>query len=75
MDLNRKYSDHQKALIKASAASTEQARSANLADAKEIAGQIGGYQARLGAAASCAWSSANMGQQAGRPAAPARDPQ
>ena len=56
MDLNRKYSDHQKAVMRATEASNEMSRDGHLGDASDIAGQIGDYQRTLGAAASCAWS-------------------
>lgn len=57
MDLNRKYADHQRAVMRASSSSDENMRRAHLGDASDIAGQIGDYQRKLGAAASCAWSS------------------
>ena len=55
MDLNRKYADHQQAVMRADAADGR-ARTAQLDLATGIAGQIGDYQRKLGAAASCAWS-------------------
>lgn len=61
MDLNRKYADHQKAMMRASAASDRQSREEHLGDASAIAGQIGDYQRQLGAAASCAWSASRRG--------------
>lgn len=56
MDLNQKYADHQRAVMRASAAPDSLARDNHLSDAFDIAGQIGAYQRKLGAAASCAWS-------------------
>lgn len=56
MDLNRKYSDHQEQVLLASAAPAGTVRETHLGHATEIAGQIATYQARLGAAAACAWS-------------------
>lgn len=56
MDLNQKYADHQRAMMRASSAPDRQAREDHLDDALDIAGQIGAYQRKLGAAASCAWS-------------------
>lgn len=55
MDLNRKYAEHQKAVMRADSADGR-ARDAQLDLASGIAGQIGDYQRKLGAAASCAWS-------------------
>lgn len=55
MDLNRKYSDHQKEVIRAAAASTKIVRQQHLHEAESIAGQIAEYQGKLGAAAACAW--------------------
>ncbi|BBC72484.1 conserved hypothetical protein [Altererythrobacter sp. B11] len=61
MDLNRKYADHQKALIRASAASLSSERERHIDCAVSIAGQIERYQLALGAAASCAWSASQLG--------------
>lgn len=55
MDLNRKYSDHQKEVIRAAGASTRIVRRRHLQEAELIAGQIAEYQGKLGAAAACAW--------------------
>ena len=59
MDLNQKYADHQRAVMQASA-TTEMARAGHLETAAYIAGQIEGYQIKLGAAAACAWSVAKL---------------
>ncbi len=61
MDLNRKYADHQKAVMRASSAPNGQVREDHLSDASVIAVQIGDYQRKLGAAASCAWSAGKRG--------------
>ena len=61
MDLNQKYSDHQRAVLLASAAPSAKLRETHLAAAENIAGQIERYQLKLGAAASCAWSVSKRG--------------
>ena len=61
MDLNQKYSDHQRAVLLASAAPSPKLRETHLAAAMNIAEQIEGYQLKLGAAASCAWSASKRG--------------
>jgi len=58
MDLNLEYAAHQKALISAGAAENDGDRAVQLAEAEHIAGRIGGFQHKLGAAAACAWSKA-----------------
>ena len=55
MDLNQLYFDHQITLIRADGATTPEARRDHETDAAQIAGRIGLRQARLGAAAACAW--------------------
>jgi len=60
MDLNQKYSDHQKAVLKALVAPDLVMRGLHLDRASVIAEEIAGYQTSLGAAASCAWSALKM---------------
>jgi hypothetical protein len=55
VDLNKLYFDHQIQLIRADGAANEEARAGYALAAAEIAGRIGQKQARLGAAAACAW--------------------
>lgn len=55
MDLNRLYFDHQIELIRADGAGTAEGRRDHEFAAAQIAGRIGLRQARLGAAAACAW--------------------
>ena len=55
MDLNRLYFDHQVSLIRAEEAATVASREGFESEAARIAGRIGHKQARLGAAAACAW--------------------
>jgi len=61
MDLNQKYADHQRAVMRASAARSESARREHLETATDIATQIEHHQLKLGAAASCAWSMLKLG--------------
>lgn len=61
MDLNQKYSDHQRAVLMATAAPSDLVRKTHLAAADLIAGQIERHQLKLGAAASCAWSISKRG--------------
>ncbi len=61
MDLNQKYSDHQRAVLMATAAPSDLMRKTHLAAADLIAGQIERHQLKLGAAASCAWSISKRG--------------
>ena len=61
MDLNLEYAAHQEALIRAGDAVESAERSAYLADASRIAARIFSYQNKLGAAAACAWSAAQLG--------------
>jgi hypothetical protein len=70
MDLNRKYSDHQKAVLKAAAAPDAVMRGLHLDRASVIAEEIATYQFGLGAAAACAWSALKMSGPALRLAAP-----
>lgn len=55
MDLNQLYFDHQIQLIRADGAVTSEARRSHEHEAAQIADRIGQRQARLGAAAACAW--------------------
>ena len=55
MDLNRLYFNYQLSLIKAQEAATSEARRGHESEAARIAGRIGHRQAKLGAAAACAW--------------------
>lgn len=55
MDLNQLYFDHQIQLIRADGAVSDEARAGHELAAARIAGCIGQRQARLGAAAACAW--------------------
>jgi hypothetical protein len=71
MDLNQKYSDHQKAVLKASAAPDSVIRGLHLDRASMIAEEIAHYQIGLGAAASCAWSMLKMGFSPANAAKPA----
>jgi len=68
MDLNRKYSDHQKAILMASATPDRVLRELHLDRASLIAEEIECFQLKLGAAASCAWSALTM-EAATRPGA------
>lgn len=60
MDLNRKYSDHQHAVLNAAAAPDGVMRGLHLDRASVIAEEIAVYQFGLGAAAACAWSALKM---------------
>ena len=64
MDLNQKYAEHQLAVMLAAAATSPVSRKRHLEEAADIAGQIGDFQSRLGAAASCAWSARGLGSPA-----------
>ena len=64
MDLNQKYADHQKAMIRAVTARNATQRNRHLEVAATIARQIEHFQIQLGAAASCAWSAARVGSHA-----------
>lgn len=55
MDLNQAYFDHQIHLIRAGDAPTLEVRRDHEIAAARIAGSIGQRQAKLGAAAACAW--------------------
>ena len=55
VDLNRLYFDYQLSLIKAQEAATVAVRQGHETEAARIAGCIGHRQAKLGAAAPCAW--------------------
>ena len=60
MDLNHKYAAHQRAVMRASTSPPGIGRNAQLSLASTIASDIGSYQLKLGAAASCAWIAAGM---------------
>jgi hypothetical protein len=60
MDLNHQYSEHQQAVMRAAALPKGEGRYEHLGVAASIASAISDYQARLGAAAACAWSVASM---------------
>ncbi len=60
MDLNEQYAAHQRAMMRASASPLGIARTAQLWLASTIASEIGNYQEKLGAAASCAWSASSI---------------
>jgi hypothetical protein len=64
MDLNRFYFDYQLSLIKADEAATCDLRQGHQVEAARIAGCIGLWQARLGAAAANAWIARAWGQPA-----------
>ena len=56
MDLNRLYSDHQAARMRADTAISEGFRDRCLSDAARLAGEIAQFQISLGAAAALAWT-------------------
>lgn len=60
MDLNQEYAAHQQALIRAERATTDDERRTHNAHASIIASKIGAFQQKLGAAAACAWSKAQV---------------
>jgi hypothetical protein len=60
MDLNLEYADHQDAVMRADCAASDNERIAQLTRASSIAGRISAFQHELGAAASCAWSVAQV---------------
>lgn len=60
MDLNMEYAAHQQALMCADNAANDDDRLEHLARASCIAGRISTFQQRLGAAAACAWSLAQV---------------
>ena len=62
MDLNQEYAAHQEALMRADMAEKQADKRHHLADAKRIAARISVFQLKLGAAASCAWSMAQVAQ-------------
>src|SRR3546814_12962306 len=71
MDLNHFYSQHQVALIRASAATDRRARSRHLADAALLCEQIRYQQVSKGAAATRSWRAASVASVA-TPELPAR---
>lgn len=61
MDIMKEYAAHQTELMQAQRAGiTAQDRQSHFATASQIAGQISAFQRGLGAAASCAWSMAQV---------------
>lgn len=60
MDLNQQYAAHQQAVMRAAAKPAGEGRCVQLGLASSIASSISEYQARLGAAAACAWSHASL---------------
>lgn len=56
MDLNRLYSDHQAARMRADTAISDGFRDQCLTDAARLAGEIAKFQISLGAAAALAWT-------------------
>lgn len=60
MDLNLEYAAHQRALIGARVAANDDDRLAHLEKASRIAKRISNFQHGLGAAAACAWSTAQF---------------
>lgn len=64
MDLNHEYAAHQRALMSAQVADTTDDRLSRLARAARIAGRISDFQHGLGAAAACAWSTAQFANSA-----------
>ena len=60
MDLNHQYAAHQQAMMRACAEPAGEDRCAHLGLASTIAASISEYQAKLGAAAACAWSHASL---------------
>ncbi len=60
MDLNLEYAEHQQALFRAARATNDEARRVHIARVSTIASKIGAFQQRLGAAAACAWSKAQV---------------
>jgi hypothetical protein len=60
MDLNHAYATHQQAFMRAGAATDADLRQSHLTEALAIAARIGSFQRKLGAAAACAWSKAQV---------------
>jgi hypothetical protein len=60
MDLNHQYAAHQQAVMRACAEPVGEERCAHLGLAASIASSISEYQAKLGAAAACAWSHSSL---------------
>lgn len=60
MDLNLEYAAHQRAVMGADAATDADDRHARLETASQIAIRISAFQHGLGAAAACAWSTAQF---------------
>lgn len=58
MDLNLAFTNHQRALMDASQAASDDDRNSELAAAAVLAERISSFQHKLGAAAACAWSNA-----------------
>lgn len=64
MDLNHEYAAHQRALICAGLAGSDEERLARIEKAAGIAGRISAFQHGLGAAAACVWSNAQFADPA-----------
>lgn len=60
MDLNLEYAAHQHAMMRADCADSTDERAVQLDRASSIAGRIGAFQHKLGAAAACAWSTTHI---------------
>lgn len=60
IDIIKEYAAHQTALMRADEALSTADRKSQFAQASRIAGKISAFQHELGAAASCAWSMAEM---------------
>lgn len=60
MDINKEYAAHQHALMHAEHSVCKDDRRAYLARASSIADRISIFQRELGAAAACAWSTAQV---------------
>ena len=64
MDLNHEYAAHQRALMCAGLAGSDEERAERMKKATGIAGRISAFQHGLGAAAACAWSQAQFADPA-----------
>ena len=60
MDLNLEYAAHQRAIMGADAAPSDNDRLAKIEEASRIATRMSDFQHGLGAAAACAWSTARF---------------
>ncbi len=70
MDLNHLYSEHQIAVMRASASTSRLARTRHLAAAGVFAHHIGTYQRTIGAPAASGWRSGSDGAPRPAPANP-----